>query len=622
MPALLRHTVRRRGAVLGLTGLVAAGLLFVPSPAGAATYTVESCTNGSISGWSSFYHGAWSQLSNSCGLAGGGLKAGVSTEPGATAGWKFNAPADTEIAGFRLTRAFSLPANQAFGTGVVTTMTEGTGNAFFDWEPNFGGLLSVGPQLQSAANLNGQTSLTAKVDCGGGGLCTGGSEVTVYGASIDLRDGFAPALGTVSGSLLGQAPLKGTRALSFSASDRGGGIRREQLLVDGQPSGDRWLDCNFAHAVPCPLTDSGTFALDTTELCDGDHEVELRVTDATMGNGTRYGPLSVTVDNVPPPAVTVVPRIFGSAVQGQLLYADDGSWVGDDLSFKFRWQRYEDGSWQDIPGAEASAYVPTADDAGHRLRVRVLAANAEGATDAYSDATGAVPVPESPTPAPSPTPTPTPTPSPSPAAVVVAVPNPAPVAAPAAALDAPARVAAAFQATGRTTITLPFGQRPKITGTLTRADGRPLAGAALAVTSRLRMLEAQPLRVGHVVTDSAGRFTYTPTGGASRTLAFRYGDAAASVTLRVVPKVTLRVRANGRLEGRVSGAPAGLRPTIDLQGPHGRVWRTFATTRLRPTGGTFAYYGSRPPRRVRALVRADPSWPFATGTSAPATRER
>jgi hypothetical protein len=136
------------------------------------------------------------------------------------------------------------------------------------------------------------------------------------------------------------------------------------------------------------------------------------------------------------------------------------------------------------------------------------------------------------------------------------------------------------------------------------------------------MLDAQPMRVGHVLTDSAGRFTYTPTIGASRTLAFAYGSASANVTLRVVPHVTLRITHTGRIEGRVSGAPAGLRPTIDLQARHGHVWRTYATTRLRPTGGAFAYHATRPRHRVRARIRTDPSWPFATGTSAAATRGR
>jgi hypothetical protein len=171
-----------RGAVLRLAGiaaLVAAALLFSPPPAGAATYTVESCTNGSISGWAPFYYGNWSAYGNSCGAAGGALLAVSSTAPNAAAGWMFTAPPDTEIAGFRLTRSYSLPANTPFGTGVVTTITGGQGNGFRTWEPNFGGVVSAGPHTQSAAGMSGQTTLTAQVDCGGGASCTGASNLAV-----------------------------------------------------------------------------------------------------------------------------------------------------------------------------------------------------------------------------------------------------------------------------------------------------------------------------------------------------------------------------------------------------------------------------------------------------------
>jgi hypothetical protein len=68
----------------------------------------------------------------------------------------------------------------------------------------------------------------------------------------------------------------------------------------------------------------------------------------------------------------------------------------------------------------------------------------------------------------------------------------------------------------------------------------------------------------------------------------------------------------------VSGAPPGLAKRVQLQVLRGRTWRTFATVRLRPTGGAFGFRPRTVPARVRARVAAEPGWPFVTGTSASA----
>ena len=88
-------------AVLMAAVCAAAGAV----PAEGATYTVESCNNGSSSGWAPFYSGAYSGWGNSCGVAGGALHAAISSGAGSTAGWTFTAPADTTIAGFLMTAA-------------------------------------------------------------------------------------------------------------------------------------------------------------------------------------------------------------------------------------------------------------------------------------------------------------------------------------------------------------------------------------------------------------------------------------------------------------------------------------------------------------------------------------
>jgi hypothetical protein len=250
--------------------------------------------------------------------------------------------------------------------------------------------------------------------------------------------------------------------------------------------------------------------------------------------------------------------------------------------------------------------VPGADDAGHRLRLRVRASNAEGSTEAFSEPTARLPSPATATP----TPTATPVSTPVIAAAAPTSPGPAAV--------APARrgaLTAAFAATGRAAVTLRWGERRKVTGTLVDADGRPLAGERITITSRLRVDGAVALPLGHVSTDGAGRFAFLPPAGASRALTFAHGASAATASVHVVPRITLRVTRSGRIEGRVSGAPPGLTKRVQLQALRGRTWRTFATTRLRPTGGTFAHRPRTLPRKLRARIVAEPGWPFVTGTS-------
>jgi hypothetical protein len=570
------------------------------SPAKGATYTVESCSNGSSSGWSPFYSGAYSGWGNTCAAAGGALNAAISSPAGSTAGWTFTAPADTDIAAFWLIRGYVLPANRAFGTGVYRLQTSGPGRGYYNAEANYGGPLTQAPVAEAAAGLDGQATLTARLECGGGADCTGNAVLSVYAARIELRDDHAPALGSVSGSLLAQGALKGTRAVSYAAHDRGSGVYRERLVVDGVIRSDRLLSCSFGLVVPCPLSTSGTVGLDTTRLADGEHDVELVLSDATLANQVRHGPVRVTVDNVPPPLSTSLPQIYGTPREGVTVYADDGIWTGDGLAFARRWQRFEDGAWEDIAGADGSAYAPTARDAGRKLRFRVRASNAEGSTDAYSLPTA-----------------PSPSPAPQPATVE------RPLAAPAPASNAEPRLlafpTAAFRSNGRSTITVRWGERRRVSGTLLRPGGRPVAGARLAVTSRVRTLDAEPLELGHVTTDSVGRFSYVLGAGVSRVVTFGFRDSAAlrtaAVTVRVVPRVTLEVTAGGRVQGRVAGAPAGLRKVVELQAFRGGGWHTLASTRLAATSGTFTYRPRTRVGRVRALVRTDPGWPFLTGHS-------
>jgi hypothetical protein len=92
------------------------------------------------------------------------------------------------------------------------------------------------------------------------------------------------------------------------------------------------------------------------------------------------------------PVNTAPPTITGTPTVGQTLTATDGTWSNSPTSFSYQWQRCNGGgnNCASISGATNKSYALTATDAGHAIRVRVTAANADGSATAASDATTAV----------------------------------------------------------------------------------------------------------------------------------------------------------------------------------------------------------------------------------------
>jgi hypothetical protein len=93
-----------------------------------------------------------------------------------------------------------------------------------------------------------------------------------------------------------------------------------------------------------------------------------------------------------PPSNTGLPSISGTAKDGQLLTAHNGSWTGSPTSFAYVWQRCDNlgGGCTPIAGATSKQYTASSADVGHRLRVAVTASNADGSGSATSRATGVV----------------------------------------------------------------------------------------------------------------------------------------------------------------------------------------------------------------------------------------
>lgn len=644
--------------------LVATLGLAAPGGAEAASYEVHTCrlpdqVVAGTDGWIGGNYGPGTSFTNGC-STGGALTAqfdsAVVHNQGNYAGMTFFAPDDTVIVHATLDRDVAAGPDRNFGNPVAE--------------------LTSGDQvLESCMARSGCTSRTgtasfdvaegtrvrAMISClGGGADCPAGdTHYTIRRAAFTLRDTFVPTLATPTGSLMSADTLDAVRSLSFSAEDRGGGVYRARLVVDGEARAPQVVDANggtcaapFTTRVPCALKASGTVELDTRALGDGAHQVALDVRDATDDNRALHGPWPILVDNLPPTVGT--PVVSGRARVGEALTAT-AAVEGQTPTVTYQWLRARaDGSdASEIAGATGRSYTLTAADEGRKVLVRVTAADHGGAASQTSSATdgpfaggatveGAAPRATTTTQTTTTTPTTT-TPTTTASAVNPDDPAAVPVANPLEgsgtnghppADDAILSVHLGPRSADR--VVVPYGTRRTITGTITTNDGRPIAGAQVFLTRRLA-----GTRVWKVVgsTASLGDGTLRlSTGRATRPAEFKvvYFPRAGSDVNRASNPLSVVVRQDARLYvsrsrlhngqllrfgGYVRGALSrgGARLQLQVQLPSG--WYTFRRLSVRRGRVTFvaAYRFRRTtsPTRYRFRIRVLPASgsPYAIGYS-------
>jgi len=675
MQILSATDVRSRGRRL-LAGVLTGGALaLAAAPAApAGTYEVQTVDNGSTSGWTPSAEGAF----NAAGAEAVQLSMHNGQGNAGHARWVFDAPEDTTVDAFTIWRNYSLEPGIAYGTPTWVLETHGAGTRYVNYVHNFGGSrISPGFSAESASGLSGQTRILAQVSCAGGGNCNAGSWGAVHAAYVAVRDDIGPEIASTSGSLLESGTLKGTETLAYRATDRGGGVWHAELQVDGVRKQDHVVDANGGacrpvsapERRPCKLDASSSFSIDTTTLPEGERAVRLVVSDVA-GNTTTYAK-SVVVDNVPPPANTTAPSVVmsgGKPHVGRTIGGEPGTWTGSGITFTYRWQREVGASWESIPGATGPQYVPTSEDAGKRLRLRVTATNAEGAVDADSNQTPPMLVPGS---------TNCATgdfdsdgtsncedgdddgdgtadaqdTEPFNPLVTKAIGGSAQPVGPsgsaggsggaggaggpggpggvggaadrgalngARATDQ-ARLQAFIANTTKRIVRSRYGRPVAVTGRLLDAAGRPIVGAELHIHARPLVAGSQFALVAKAVTDADGRYRYLSPAGAGRVVRAAYrlhmNDVAyvrtADVEIQVTPRVrlatsrkALRNRQTVVFRGSIAGAPAGSRKVVELQAKTGRGWTTFATTRLSRGRFTHRYRFTRTYRATTYAFRA------------------
>jgi hypothetical protein len=168
----------------------------------------------------------------------------------------------------------------------------------------------------------------------------------------------------------------------------------------------QWVRCGADGGAPdgsnCPTIPGANGSGYTLTADDIGKRLRVQVT-ATNGAGSTAAasnPTDVVTQSTAtgPPRNTVEPSISGTPQQGFSLFASVGTWSGvTPITYTYQWVRCPaDGGAADgsnctfISSATSSSYVPTSDDVGSRLRVRVTASNSLGVQTVASNASAPV----------------------------------------------------------------------------------------------------------------------------------------------------------------------------------------------------------------------------------------
>lgn len=235
---------------------------------------------------------------------------------GSDASWALFAPPDTAIANFAVWRAVT--STTGYGAAYwdlmtdrsVPTATRGLQECMeYQWGCHGLGAFAAPLAPTNKAEFSGlhANEIDSVLFCAGlnpAYPCDTPAEFRIYASRVGLLDEIAPVVANAEGPLADPTQtLTGSKSLSFSATDRGGGIAAVGLIVDGaeraaQPADPLDLRCRSPYTllVPCPRSVTATIPLDTASLSDGPHQVAAFATDVS-GNRRASAQFTITTRN-------------------------------------------------------------------------------------------------------------------------------------------------------------------------------------------------------------------------------------------------------------------------------------------------------------------------------------
>lgn len=311
--------------IRSLPPLVAGVLLLLPIAAHADTYSVFSCKGPveqatAAGGWAGDRQSD-AFASNDCATGGPlavGLTGGGPWNGGIGAEQRFTAPAGTRVAFLRLTRRTSgLVGAKGLAYYLLADdkVIDACDPAAAKCTADLDGVLDL-PALDAGTVRFKAGCFESYPD-----QCTSAGtplRVEVPKAVVGLKDTTPPAVASPSGTLTSAATnVVGPLALTFNASDTGGGLYRLVTTIDGTSTfsavaGGDCTDADISNSdpyeffapVPCPPSVNGlSAAVDTTLLSNGQHTVDVLVEDAAGNRTSVLGSKTFTTANPLPPAL-------------------------------------------------------------------------------------------------------------------------------------------------------------------------------------------------------------------------------------------------------------------------------------------------------------------------------
>lgn len=324
----------RRAKFLTIVTFVAWAALVASALAG--TYDVVSCgaAPGNINNaWTAVNNTPSSFTTSTVCPAGsdqyGGLRAfdtlgGPSVAPGASAEWRFTAPAGTTITRWRYDRLLGKYADPDWT--VYGKLGDGTVIDSCDFSLP-ADECRVPPPGESGFRDERDISTDKLVfgfscDTAPGFTCVTGATLhhvwaSIYSSTVTLTENSLPTVGLPSGSLVtGSGWHQGTESVSFSASDSspGVGVKETRVYIDDVLRGSVAHTCDYTLTIPCADPPGQILhSVDTTAVADGERPVEVAAVDAA-GNERRGVPVNVRFDNNPPADLSVVANALGSQI--------------------------------------------------------------------------------------------------------------------------------------------------------------------------------------------------------------------------------------------------------------------------------------------------------------------
>jgi hypothetical protein len=121
----------------------------------------------------------------------------------------------------------------------------------------------------------------------------------VHEFDVTLDDLSVPSVSITGGGLFDGRWVHGNQSLVFNITDNSG-VRRTRYWVDDLGTiADNDRNCDYTLAVPCSNVTGGQYALDTSTIVDGTHQVAVEGLDATNANlGSNFQ--TIRIDNHAP----------------------------------------------------------------------------------------------------------------------------------------------------------------------------------------------------------------------------------------------------------------------------------------------------------------------------------